>query len=178
MLFRYQRPPDLCTSCPNPDRPLLCALCFGACRIYTSSPEAQALFDQGLLLAYDFDQPAALVAFKEGLKADPHAPMLHWGVAYAAGGWCQIQCVPRGGECHILHVTYTTYETWQPVLLAASRAISCSWFPATQMRSKPSIDRLYANRRLDCCMTQQSLDMECQGTQPTHTAHCLLQVRS
>lgn len=51
--------------------------------IATSAPAAQALFDQGLLLAYNFNHPEALKAFQAGLKIDPDAPMLHWGVTYS-----------------------------------------------------------------------------------------------
>ncbi|KAF6254658.1 hypothetical protein COO60DRAFT_296260 [Scenedesmus sp. NREL 46B-D3] len=51
--------------------------------IHTPSPAAQALFDQGLLLAYNFNHPEALKSFQAGLRADPDSAMLHWGVVYA-----------------------------------------------------------------------------------------------
>jgi len=54
-------------------------------RITTSSQDAQTLFDQGMMLAFTFNQPEALRSFQAGLELDPQAPMLHWGVAYALG---------------------------------------------------------------------------------------------
>jgi hypothetical protein len=50
--------------------------------IHTASAAAQALFDQGLLMAYNFNHPEALRSFKAGLALDPNAAMLHWGVTY------------------------------------------------------------------------------------------------
>ncbi|KAF8058948.1 hypothetical protein HT031_005516 [Scenedesmus sp. PABB004] len=58
--------------------------------IRTSSPLAQRLFDQGLLLAWDFNHPEALRAFRAGLEADPHAPMLHFGVALSLGPYANV----------------------------------------------------------------------------------------
>lgn len=40
---------------------------------------------QGLLQAWNFNQPEALRAFKLAAKADPSAAMAHWGQAYALG---------------------------------------------------------------------------------------------
>lgn len=53
--------------------------------IQTTSSKAQALFDQGLLLAWDFNQPEAEIAFKLGLAADANASMLHWGIQQVIG---------------------------------------------------------------------------------------------
>ncbi|MEW5301681.1 MAG: hypothetical protein WDW36_004526 [Sanguina aurantia] len=56
-------------------------------RISTSSWKAQRLFDQGMMLAWNYNQEEALVSFKEGLKYDPASPRLHWGIAYASGAY-------------------------------------------------------------------------------------------
>lgn len=53
--------------------------------IHTSSPEAQALFNQGMMLAFGFNQPEAIKSFQEGLKHDADAAMLYFGIAYALG---------------------------------------------------------------------------------------------
>lgn len=53
--------------------------------IRTSSPEAQAWFDQGLQLLYGFNHDEAIRSFVEAARHDPDAPMPWWGVAYAAG---------------------------------------------------------------------------------------------
>ena len=40
---------------------------------------------QGLLQAWNFNQPEALRAFKLAEEADPSAPMVYFGQAYALG---------------------------------------------------------------------------------------------
>ncbi len=40
---------------------------------------------QGLLQAWNFNQPEALRAFKMAEEADPGAPMVYFGQAYALG---------------------------------------------------------------------------------------------
>jgi hypothetical protein len=47
--------------------------------------EVSSCGTQGLLLAWDFNQPEAEIAFKMGLAADPNASMLHWGVQQVIG---------------------------------------------------------------------------------------------
>lgn len=50
-------------------------------RIETSSPEAQKYFDQGLVLLYGFNRPAARRSFEKAASLDPKAAMPHWGMA-------------------------------------------------------------------------------------------------
>lgn len=53
--------------------------------ITTNSPEAQAWFDQGMLLLYGFNHDEAIRSFHEAAKVDPQCAMAWWGVAYANG---------------------------------------------------------------------------------------------
>ena len=53
--------------------------------ITTSSPEAQRYFDQGLRLAYAFNHPEALRAFRAAQRVDPGCALCYWGEAYALG---------------------------------------------------------------------------------------------
>lgn len=53
--------------------------------VATKSPEAQALFDQGVLQAYAFNEHAAVRAFKAALAKDPECVMCAWGVAWQLG---------------------------------------------------------------------------------------------
>ncbi len=53
--------------------------------IFTSSPEAQKFFDQGLNLLYGFNRYEALRSFRKASEIDPHAPMPYWGIAMALG---------------------------------------------------------------------------------------------
>ncbi len=53
--------------------------------ITTDSPEAQAWFNQGLVLMYGFNHGEAIRSFREAAARDPEAAMPWWGVAYAHG---------------------------------------------------------------------------------------------
>ncbi len=53
--------------------------------ITTSSPEAQAYFDQGIRLVYAFNHYEGLDAFKEAARLDPACAMCHWGIALSLG---------------------------------------------------------------------------------------------
>jgi len=54
-------------------------------QITTTSPKAQAYFDQGLRLIYAFNHDEAHLAFGEALKHDPKCAMAYWGIAAAKG---------------------------------------------------------------------------------------------
>lgn len=54
-------------------------------RVTTSSAEAQAAFDRGLVLAYAFNHGAAEEAFREAAQLDPACAMAWWGVALVNG---------------------------------------------------------------------------------------------
>lgn len=53
--------------------------------ITTDSEEAQAWFNQGLLLMYGFNHGEAVRSFMEAAALDPDAAMPWWGIAYANG---------------------------------------------------------------------------------------------
>src|SRR5262245_10478769 len=54
-------------------------------RITTSSPQAQAYFDQGLRLAYAFNHSEAQRAFRKAERLDPDCAMCFWGEALVLG---------------------------------------------------------------------------------------------
>ncbi|GAX74635.1 hypothetical protein CEUSTIGMA_g2083.t1 [Chlamydomonas eustigma] len=54
-------------------------------KIFSSSPKAQQFFDQGMMLAFNFNREESLKSFEAALKEDPEAPMIRWGIAYALG---------------------------------------------------------------------------------------------
>ncbi|MCB2155206.1 hypothetical protein KQI84_09985 [bacterium] len=78
--------------------------------ITTSSKEAQAWFNQGLVLLYGFNHGEAIRSFTEAAALDPHAAMPWWGIAYANG-------------MHI-NVPQMTEEQWKASREAALRAIA------------------------------------------------------
>ena len=53
--------------------------------VTTSSPEAQAWFDRGLVWTYGFNHQEAVYCFEQALRHDPDCAMAHWGVGYALG---------------------------------------------------------------------------------------------
>lgn len=64
-------------------------------RVSTASPAAQAAFDEGLNLAFNFNQPMAADAFARCSAEDRSAAMCHWGRAYAAGPFLNAPRKPR-----------------------------------------------------------------------------------
>jgi tetratricopeptide (TPR) repeat protein len=54
-------------------------------KITTSSPAAQAYFDQGLRLTYGFNHEEAQRAFRKAQKLDPDCAMCFWGEALVLG---------------------------------------------------------------------------------------------
>src|SRR4029453_6381260 len=54
-------------------------------KITTTSPQAQAYFDQGLRLVYSFNHLEAQRAFREAARLDPTCAMCYWGVALTYG---------------------------------------------------------------------------------------------
>ncbi len=53
--------------------------------VSTSSPQAQAYFDQGLRLVYGFNHAEAQRAFQEAARLDPDCAMCYWGIAITYG---------------------------------------------------------------------------------------------
>ncbi|WIA39815.1 hypothetical protein OEZ86_005868 [Tetradesmus obliquus] len=96
--------------------------------IATSAPAAQALFDQGLLLAYNFNHPEALKAFQAGLKIDPDAPMLHWGVTYSLSPYANLVWgkAPADGSYEVVTTQEVTAarEAATAGLIAANSALA------------------------------------------------------
>ncbi|MEO0760587.1 MAG: tetratricopeptide repeat protein, partial [Pseudomonadota bacterium] len=53
--------------------------------ITTTSAEAQAWFDRGLVWTYAYNHEEAIACFERALEHDPDCAMAHWGIAYAIG---------------------------------------------------------------------------------------------
>ncbi len=66
--------------------------------ITTSSPEAQAYFDQGLRLEYAFNHAEAIRSYEAALEADPDCAMCWWGIALAAGHNINAPLTEDGGR--------------------------------------------------------------------------------
>ena len=55
--------------------------------ISTTSPEAQAFFDQGFALMYAFAKEEATRSFREAWKRDPDCAICYWGEAWSWGSY-------------------------------------------------------------------------------------------
>jgi tetratricopeptide (TPR) repeat protein len=67
------------------DPPIWAGLGSLTYKITTSSAQAQAYFDQGLILAYGFNHGEAQRAFRKAQKLDPACAMCYWGEALVLG---------------------------------------------------------------------------------------------
>ncbi|HEX5629351.1 MAG TPA: hypothetical protein VFX72_07245, partial [Usitatibacteraceae bacterium] len=67
------------------DVPLLEGLGTLTYKVTTSSPKAQAYFDQGVRLTYGFNHAEAQRAFREAQRLDPRCAMCFWGEALVLG---------------------------------------------------------------------------------------------
>ncbi|WP_158963660.1 tetratricopeptide repeat protein [Chachezhania sediminis] len=56
-----------------------------SCPVTTTSVEAQAWFDRGLIWTYGYNHGEAVKCFRRALEHDHDCAMAHWGVAYASG---------------------------------------------------------------------------------------------
>lgn len=54
-------------------------------KISTNVPEAQAYFDQGIRMAFNFNHAEAIRSFEEAAKRDSNCAICYWGVAFAYG---------------------------------------------------------------------------------------------
>ncbi len=54
-------------------------------RVSTTSPEAQAWFDRGLLWCYGFNHEESVRCFRKAAAHDPQCALAYWGIAYASG---------------------------------------------------------------------------------------------
>lgn len=54
-------------------------------KVTTSSPKAQAYFNQGLCFLYAFNHDEAIRSFRQAAQYDPDCPMAWWGISLANG---------------------------------------------------------------------------------------------
>lgn len=67
-------------------------------KVTTTSPEAQAYFDQGLAFLYAFNHDEAIRAFRRASEIDPKNAMALWGIALANGPHINNMAVPKERE--------------------------------------------------------------------------------
>ncbi|CAG9982674.1 unnamed protein product [Clonostachys byssicola] len=103
-------------------------------KITTSSPEAQAWFDRGLVWVYIFNHDEGNYCFRQAIAHDPSCAMAYWGLAYSLGpnynkAWERfdrrdlVRCVERGHHAALKARELATNVT--PVEHALINAINC-----------------------------------------------------
>lgn len=84
-------------------------------KITTTSAEAQAYFDQGYRLLFNFNHAGAIASFQEALKRDPKCAMCWWGIAFAHGPNINMPMMPDAMQ-----------PAWQALQMAESLSANAS----------------------------------------------------
>lgn len=85
--------------------------------VTTTSPEAQAWCDQGLLWAYGFTHEESIRCYQRAIELDPDCVMAHWGIAYSVGPNYNVAW-DAFNEQELTDVVATAYESVQRALAA------------------------------------------------------------
>ncbi|WP_457153747.1 hypothetical protein [Mesorhizobium sp. P5_C1] len=90
--------------------------------ISTHSAETQRWFDIGLNWCYGFNHEEGIKCFEKALATDPDCPMVHWGIAYAAGPFYNLTWKEHGEA----EANSATKRCFEHVQLARANAASAS----------------------------------------------------
>jgi hypothetical protein len=128
---------------PSVEKPVVLYQGLGAWRhpIFTSNPEAQKFFDQGLALLYGFNRYEALRSFKRASALDPSAVMTYWGMAAAQGPYFNMDGDPSfdlKGACAAIEAgrkTLTSGTERERAYLEAVTTWCPEYRPADYMRA-------------------------------------------
>ena len=89
--------------------------------ISTQSAETQRWFDIGLNWCYGFNHEEGIKCFERALETDPACPMVHWGIAYAAGPFYNLTWKEHG-EAEANSATRRCFEHVQLARANAAKA--------------------------------------------------------
>lgn len=90
--------------------------------ISTHSAETRRWFDIGLNWCYGFNHEEGIKCFEKALATDPDCPMVHWGIAYAAGPFYNLTWREHGEA----EAESATKRCFEHVQLAHANAASAS----------------------------------------------------
>ena len=90
--------------------------------ISTRSAETQRWFDIGLKWCYGFNHEEGIRCFEKALETDPDCPMVHWGIAYAAGPFYNLTWKEHGET----EADSATKRCFEHVQLASANAAAAS----------------------------------------------------
>jgi tetratricopeptide (TPR) repeat protein len=120
--------------------------------VTTSSPEAQAYFDQGIQLLYAFTPPDAARSFREAEKRDPACAMCWFGEAWAWGpylnGGMGAADAPRAYAA-IRKALELADGRMTPVERALIDAMAVRYDPEHDADRRRELDRIYSDAMAD-----------------------------
>ncbi|MFN7119012.1 MAG: hypothetical protein ACK4TA_19595, partial [Saprospiraceae bacterium] len=113
--------------------------------ITTQSKEAQAYFDQGLMLAYGFNHAEAARAFFQATRIDSTCAMCYWGFAYVLGPNYNAGMEPDNHEraYAAIQKALTLSKNATPKEQALIKAMAAR-YPAQAVEDRSPYDQAYA----------------------------------
>jgi len=121
--------------------------------ITTTSPRAQAYFDQGLRLVYGFNHYEAQAAFREAARLDPGCAMCAWGVALTYGSNYNS---PTDAERELGALTAVNQARTLAAVAATERERALIAALATRHSATPGADRAALDRAYADAMREVS----------------------
>ena len=122
--------------------------------VTTSSPKAQAYFDQGLRLLYAFNHAEAARAFRAAQRLDPHCAMCHWGEALVLGPNINAPMFPEAVAPAFAAAAraHALMARAKPVEQALIRAVGQRYADAV-VQDRSALDRAYADAMAEVART-------------------------
>lgn len=114
--------------------------------VTTSSPQAQAYFNQALVWTFAFNHDEAIRSFREGARLDPDCAMCWWGIALASGPHINNPEVPperARGAWEALQMASSLHEKSSPVEQALIEAMMQRFSNDPNAERRP-LDEAYA----------------------------------
>ncbi|MEQ1752682.1 MAG: tetratricopeptide repeat protein [Micropepsaceae bacterium] len=114
-------------------------------KISTQSKEAQAFFDQGYRLLFNFNHAAAIASFEEALKRDPGCAMCWWGISLAHGPNINMPMLPdaQAPALHALEMAQSLSAHASPVEREYIDALSKRYSSDPKVE-RPMLDKAFA----------------------------------
>ena len=116
-------------------------------RINTTSPEAQAFFDQGLQLLYSFTTQEAARSFRQAQRHDPNCAMCYFGEAWAWGPYLNGGMPPAAEARGFVAVQKAVQlkDRATPTERALIDAMALRYDQAPNPANRARLDTLYSN---------------------------------